>query len=101
MVEELDAPMNAIVLPHWVVTALAVVPRGAYPSYAHGYYARDNAFYQRWDHIARERATFTDWIEQHVMSTRDHGEFMRQIEHGHGQPARQPSALSPQPSLQP
>jgi glutaconate CoA-transferase subunit A len=45
IVESLDAPMNAIVLPHWVVATIAEVPTGAYPSYALGYYARDNAFY--------------------------------------------------------
>ncbi|HZX89760.1 MAG TPA: CoA-transferase [Rudaea sp.] len=98
VVDTLDAPMNAIVLPHWIITALAVVPRGAYPSYAHGYYARDNAFYQRWDHIARDRATFADWIERHVLRTRDHEEFMRLIDQGPELPALQPSAPSPQPS---
>ena len=98
VVDTLDAPMNAIVLPHWVVTALAVVPGGAYPSYAHGYYPRDNAFYQRWDHIARDRATFAAWIDQHVMHTRDHEEFMQLIDRGPDSSARQPS-LGPQPAL--
>jgi glutaconate CoA-transferase subunit A len=65
--DDLGAPMNAVVLPHWVVTAIACVPRGAYPSYADGYYARDNAFYLAWDDIARERASFTQWIERHVL----------------------------------
>ena len=51
--------MNAIVLPYWVVTAVAHVPAGAYPAYAHGYYERDNAFYLAWDDIARERSAFT------------------------------------------
>jgi glutaconate CoA-transferase subunit A len=99
VVDKLDAPMNAIVLPHWVVTALAVVPGGAYPSYAHGYYPRDNAFYQRWDHIARNRATFADWIDQHVMRTRDHEEFMQLIDRGPDSSVRQPSALNSQPSV--
>ena len=35
-----------------------VAPGGARPSYAHGYYARDNAFYIAWDAIARDRETF-------------------------------------------
>jgi glutaconate CoA-transferase, subunit A len=100
VVDALDAPMNAIVLPHWVVTALAVVPGGAYPSYTHGYYPRDNAFYQRWDHIARDRATFTDWIERHVMRSRDQKEFMQLIHRAPDPAARQPSAFSPQPSTQ-
>jgi glutaconate CoA-transferase subunit A len=79
LVDSLPAPMNAIVLPHWVVTAIAVVLTGAYPSYAHGYYARDNAFYLAWDEIARDRETFTDWIARHVLATRDHAEFLESL----------------------
>src|SRR5262249_57554895 len=76
IVESLDVPMNAIVLPHWIVTAIAEVPTGAYPSYALGYYARDNAFYVAWDEIARDRERFTEWINRHVLSSRDHAEFL-------------------------
>jgi glutaconate CoA-transferase subunit A len=57
---------NAIVLPSWAVTAVAVAPGGARPSYAHGYYARDNAFYTAWDAIARDRDRFRTWIDEHV-----------------------------------
>ena len=46
---------NAVVLPSWTVHAVAVAPGGARPSYAHGYYHRDNAFYTEWDAIARDR----------------------------------------------
>jgi hypothetical protein len=49
---------NAVILPHWVITALAVAEGGARPSYAHGYYARDNAFYKAWDGISRDRKGF-------------------------------------------
>ncbi|MGE5198733.1 MAG: CoA-transferase, partial [Rhodospirillaceae bacterium] len=79
IVDDLDAAMNAIVLPRWVVTAVACVPGGAYPSYAQGYYARDNAFYLAWDEIARDRARFTGWIDRHVRGTADHAEFLRSI----------------------
>jgi glutaconate CoA-transferase subunit A len=65
---ELDPRPGAIVLPHWVVTAVAVVPRGAHPSYAHGYYDRDNAYYRDWDAISRDRESFTRWLEEHVLS---------------------------------
>ena len=80
IVETFEAPMNAIVLPHWIVSGLAEVPGGAYPSYVHGEYARDNAFYLQWDHIARERASFIGWMDEHVMHTRDHGEFMQRLQ---------------------
>ena len=68
------ASPNATILPHWTVTAIAEVPGGAYPSYAHGYYARANAFYKAWDPIARERDTFLAWMKENVLS-RTAGDF--------------------------
>ena len=44
------------------------MPGGAFPSYAHGYYKRANAFYKAWDAIARDRDTFRKWIDENVMS---------------------------------
>jgi glutaconate CoA-transferase, subunit A len=58
---------NAIILPTWTVTAIAEVPGGAHPSYAHGYYKRDNAYYKAWDPIARERDTFLAWMKDNVL----------------------------------
>jgi glutaconate CoA-transferase subunit A len=58
---------NAVVLPHWTVGAIAQVPGGAYPSYAQGYYTRDNAFYKAWDAIARERDSFLAWMKTNVL----------------------------------
>ena len=79
VVDQLDAPMNAFVIPAWQVAAIAVVPGGAYPSYAHGCYARDNAFYLAWDEIARDRARFTDWMTTHVLGTATHAEFLHLV----------------------
>src|SRR6202163_4408055 len=59
--------LNAVILPGWTVGAIAVVPGGAYPSYAQGYYARDNAFYIAWDPIARDRDGFLAWMKQNVL----------------------------------
>jgi glutaconate CoA-transferase subunit A len=58
---------NAIILPSWTVTAICVVPRGAHPSYAHGYYKRDNGFYIGWDRIARDRESFLAWMRINVI----------------------------------
>lgn len=67
IVDQLEAPSpNAVVLPSWTITAVVHAPRGALPSYAHGYYARDNAFYTAWDGIARDRTTFLSWMREHV-----------------------------------
>lgn len=68
IVDELNPPSpNSVVLPSWAVTAVAHVPGGAFPSYAHGYYPRSNAFYLAWDEIARDRDSFQAWIKQHVL----------------------------------
>jgi glutaconate CoA-transferase subunit A len=64
---------NAVVLPSWTLTAVAVAPGGAKPSYAHGYYGRDNAFYTAWDAIARDRDRFLRWIDEHVRRRDDAG----------------------------
>jgi len=60
---------NAVILPSWTVTAVAVVPGGAHPSYAHGYYKRDNAYYKAWDAIARDRDGFLAWMKANVLET--------------------------------
>jgi len=61
------ASPNSVVLPSWTIDAIAEAPGGARPSYAHGYYRRDNAFYTAWDGIARERETFQVWMREHVL----------------------------------
>jgi glutaconate CoA-transferase subunit A len=58
---------NAVILPAWTLSAVVVAPNGARPSYAHGYYSRDNSFYLAWDRIARERDSFLAWMEEHVL----------------------------------
>ena len=51
IVDELpsDRSLNAVVLPHWTVGHVVEVPGGAFPSYAQGYYPRNNAYYKQWD----------------------------------------------------
>ena len=67
VVDTLDPRPDAVVLPGWVVTAVAVVPGGARPSYAMGYYDRDNDAYREWDAISRDRDTFSAWLSQNVL----------------------------------
>ena len=67
IVENLDTHPNACIIPHWAIDAICVVPGGAHPSYAHGIYTRDNAFYVEWDTISKSRETFLAWMETHVL----------------------------------
>jgi glutaconate CoA-transferase, subunit A len=67
VVPRLEPRPNAVFLPAWTITAVAVAPGGAHPSYAHGYYDRDNAFYVSWDAISRDRDRFQAWMRRHVV----------------------------------
>jgi glutaconate CoA-transferase subunit A len=68
VVDDIRAPSpNSVILPNWTISAIVVAPGGARPSYAHGYYKRDNAFYTDWDDIAKERDTFLRWMDEHVL----------------------------------
>jgi glutaconate CoA-transferase, subunit A len=62
-----DRRRNAVILPSWVVTAVAHVSGGAHPSYTFDYSARDNGFYQAWDPISRDRDRFRAWMDEHVL----------------------------------
>lgn len=77
IVDDLHGWPNAALLPSWVVSAVCEVPGGAHPSYAQGYYERDNRFYQAWDTISRSREGFHAWLQRHVLDTADFAEFSR------------------------
>jgi glutaconate CoA-transferase subunit A len=61
--ENLEPVPGSMLLPAFLITAVAHVPNGAHPSYAHGYYGRDNQFYRSWDSIARDRVRFSEWMD--------------------------------------
>ena len=82
VVDELSPRPGAVVIPTWVVTAVAEAPGGAHPSYAHGYYDRDNRFYTAWDAISRDRDLFTAWMQRHVLDTADVREYASLLREG-------------------
>ncbi|MDP3535022.1 MAG: CoA transferase subunit A, partial [Halomonas sp.] len=68
IVDDLNAHPNACVIPRWALRGVAVAEKGALPSYTHGYYGRSNRFYKEWDAIARDRDTFTQWLDDNVFN---------------------------------
>jgi glutaconate CoA-transferase subunit A len=79
IVDELTPRPMSVTLPSWTVTAVAVASRGAHPSYAHGYYDRDNSFYVQWDAISRDRDRFGEWMRHHVLETADVEEYRSRL----------------------
>jgi glutaconate CoA-transferase, subunit A len=68
IVDALEPRPGGVVLPGWVIDAVAEAPGGSRPSYAHGITERDNAFYREWDPISRDRERFRAWMDEHVLT---------------------------------
>ena len=62
IVDELEPRPGGVILPSLTITAIAHVPGGATPSYAQGYYERDNELYRQWSEISKDREGFTTWM---------------------------------------
>lgn len=71
IVPKLIPRAHATVLPSWILSAVCVVPNGAWPSYSDGYSVRDNEFYAAWDKISRDRDCFTSWMNTNVLGALD------------------------------
>lgn len=67
IVDELEPRPGGVVIPGWAVDAVAEVPNGAWPSYAHDFTSRDNGFYVGWDEISRDRDRFGAWLREEVL----------------------------------
>jgi glutaconate CoA-transferase, subunit A len=72
VVEQLQPRPGAIVLPGWVIDAVAQAPGGSRPSYSLGITERDNDFYRFWDEVSRDRDAFVAWMNEHVLSETAH-----------------------------
>ncbi len=79
VVDEFEPRPFRIVIPSVAVDAIAVEPGGSHPSYADGYYDRDNAFYAAWDPIARDRGKFREWMEEHILGVKDFAEHLKSL----------------------
>jgi glutaconate CoA-transferase, subunit A len=67
IVDELELRPGGIVIPGWVISAVAEAPGGSRPSYSLGITERDNDFYKFWDQMSRDRDQFTDWMNENVL----------------------------------
>jgi glutaconate CoA-transferase subunit A len=72
IVDALDPRPGGVVIPSWVIDAVAEAPGGSKPSYSLGITTRDNDFYRFWDKLSRDRDEFEAWMREHVLeSTKD------------------------------
>ncbi|HSJ59082.1 MAG TPA: CoA-transferase [Anaerolineae bacterium] len=71
---------NRTVIPGLMVDALVHEPRGAHPSYAQGYYDRDNDFYLAWDRVSRDEAGTLAWLDEWVYGVPDRAAYLAKLE---------------------
>ena len=77
VVDELVLRPGGVIIPAMVVSAVAEVPRGAWPSYAHDYYDRDNEAYRQWSAVSKDRKSFAAWLESSGFSPQLHASEAR------------------------
>jgi glutaconate CoA-transferase subunit A len=75
--EVIRADPNRTIIPGLIVDAVVVEPWGAHPSYAQGYYDRDNDFYIGWEKISRDPASLREYLDGFVYGVKDRAEYVK------------------------
>lgn len=70
---------NRTLIPGFIVDAVCHVPRACHPSYAQGYYDRDNAFYVDWDKVSKTEENVQAWLDEWVYGTKNHEEYLAKL----------------------
>jgi glutaconate CoA-transferase subunit A len=70
---------NRTAIPGLIVDAVVVEPKACHPSYAQGYYDRDNRFYLDWDDVARDPDRLDAWLREWVLGVESHAEYVEKL----------------------
>jgi glutaconate CoA-transferase subunit A len=70
---------NRTLIPGFIVSAVCHVPYASHPSYAQGYYDRDNDFYLKWDKISESTEATKAYLDEWVYGTNDRAEYWRKL----------------------
>lgn len=70
---------NRTMIPGIVVSAVCHVPFACHPSYAQGYYDRDNEFYLAWDKVSESVESVKSWLDEWVFGVKDHNEYVQKL----------------------
>lgn len=70
---------NRTLIPGFIVSAVCHVPGAAHPSYAQGYYDRDNDFYLKWDKISENPELVKSYLDEWVYGVKDRAEFWQKL----------------------
>jgi glutaconate CoA-transferase subunit A len=77
--EVIRSDPNRTLIPGFIVSAVCHVPAAAHPSYAQGYYDRDNDFYLKWDKISEDPETVRAYLDKWVYGVKDRDEYWQKL----------------------
>jgi glutaconate CoA-transferase subunit A len=86
---------NRTIIPSHAIDAVVEVPMGAHPSFAQGYYDRDNEFYRTWADISADPIQLHEWLQKWIYDLADHREYVAQL----GEVTRERLRVGTAPSL--
>jgi glutaconate CoA-transferase subunit A len=70
---------NRTLIPGFIVSAVCHVPYACHPSYAQGYYDRDNDFYLKWDKISESAEAVKTYLDEWVYAIKDRAEYWQKL----------------------
>jgi glutaconate CoA-transferase, subunit A len=70
---------NRTLIPGFIVDAVCHVPYACHPSYAQGYYDRDNSFYLQWDEISKSKDSIQAYLDEWVYAVQDRDEYWQKL----------------------
>ncbi len=70
---------NRTLIPGFIVQAICLVPHAAHPSYAQGYYDRDNEFYLSWDKISESPEAIKKYLDEWVFGVENREEYWQKL----------------------
>jgi glutaconate CoA-transferase subunit A len=73
------ADPNRTLIPGLIVDAVVEEPYGAHPSFAQGYYDRDNDFYVAWEGIGRSEEGLKAYLDEWVYGVEGRAQYMEKL----------------------
>jgi glutaconate CoA-transferase subunit A len=70
---------NRTLIPGFITSAVCLVPGASHPSYAQGYYDRDNDFYLKWDKISENPVAVKAYLDEWVFGVKDRDEYWNKL----------------------
>jgi glutaconate CoA-transferase, subunit A len=77
--EVIRSDPNRTIIPGFIVSAVCHVPGAAHPSYAQGYYDRDNEFYLKWDKLSENPESVKAYLDEWVYGVKDRFEYWQKL----------------------